>query len=73
MINFRKLLILIIFILPVYSLADGVPGCDGGTDPASDGRFYTPDGIRCNPGPEDAQKSPVTNQGTLKATQAIIP
>ncbi|MGP2736370.1 hypothetical protein, partial [Serratia bockelmannii] len=36
----------------------GMPGCGGGTDPSSDGKFYTPEGIQCNPGAEDARKVP---------------
>lgn len=65
----RNLLILLCFVVPIFSFAssaghsggaggdDGSPGCDGGTDPAADGQFYTPDGVRCNPGPEDAEKT----------------
>lgn len=75
---FRNTLMLLCFILPACSFAaddghsggsggnDGIPGCDGGTDPAADGRFYTPDGVRCNPGPEDAKKAPRTNQESTK-------
>lgn len=74
----RNTLILCCFILPVYSFAsnaghsggpggnDGSPGCGGGTDPAADGRFYTADGVRCNPGQEDAKKAPRTNQESTK-------
>ncbi|CAI0912418.1 hypothetical protein [Serratia entomophila] len=36
----------------------GMPGCAGGTDPAADGKFYTPEGAQCNPGAEDAGKAP---------------
>ncbi|EAM7977253.1 hypothetical protein CC684_20120 [Salmonella enterica subsp. enterica serovar Bareilly] len=36
----------------------GMPGCGGGTDPSPDGKFYTPEGIQCNPGTEDAKKTP---------------
>lgn len=42
-------------------VADGQPGmsgCSGDTDPSSDGKFYTPEGIQCNPGAEDARKTP---------------
>ncbi len=74
----RNTLILILFLFPVYSFADsvdysggpggndGTPGCGGGTDPAADGRFYTPDGVRCNPGPGDAKKTPRTSQESVK-------
>lgn len=57
-----KTLVFVCFICSAPVIAgevrgqDGAPGCDGGTDPAADGRFYTPDGVQCNPGPEDAKK-----------------
>lgn len=35
---------------------DGIDGCDGGTNPAPDGKFYKPDGKPCNPSDEDAKK-----------------
>lgn len=59
----RKILVFVCFICSVPVVAsevrgqDGAPGCDGGTNPAADGRFYTPDGVQCNPSPEDAKKS----------------
>lgn len=36
---------------------NGFPGGPG-TDPSPDGKFYTPEGIQCNPGTEDAKKTP---------------
>lgn len=59
----QKILIFICLICSVPVIAgevrgrDGAPGCDGGTNPAPNGQFYTPDGVQCNPSAEDAKKS----------------
>lgn len=37
--------------------ADGIDGCNGGTSPASNGKFYKPDGKQCHPSDEDAEKT----------------
>ena len=35
----------------------GMPGCDGGTNPSSDGKFYIPEtGQECNPSDDDRRK-----------------
>jgi len=46
----------------------GLPGCDGGTDPSPDGKFYIP-GTRqeCNPGDDDRKK--LTTQPTAPKTR----
>jgi hypothetical protein len=46
---------------------DGKPGCDGGTRPSPDGKFYIPGTSReCNPGADDrkklSRKSDVTHE-----------
>ncbi|PYE89555.1 hypothetical protein [Phyllobacterium leguminum] len=36
---------------------DGIPGCDGGTNPSPDGKFYIPGTKQeCNPGDDDRKK-----------------
>lgn len=35
----------------------GMPGCDGGTNPSKDGKFYIPEtGQECNPSDQDRRK-----------------
>lgn len=59
----NKKSLMFFLLLGIFSFAhahngekDGNPGCDGGTKPASDGKFYTPDGKPCNPSEQDKKQ-----------------
>lgn len=52
-----SLLLAFSFISMAYSGDDGIPGCDGGTNPSQDGKFYLSGTQQeCNPGSEDFKK-----------------
>jgi hypothetical protein len=57
-------------------LANGIPGCGGGTDPAPDGKFYIPGTSQeCNPGEVDRKKLETKDiwESCLKTTTSKLP
>ncbi|MED8913225.1 hypothetical protein RCM35_22210 [Escherichia coli] len=58
----KAVMLITLILFSSFSFANvGIDGCDGGTNPAPDGKFYTSDGKLCNLSDEDAKKITADN------------